>query len=54
MLRRIIRRAIRHAYLLGVETVVLPSMVDAVVATMADDYPEIAAHQNKAGAEIAD
>ena len=43
VLRRIIRRAIRHAYLLGVETVVLPSMVDAVVATMADDYPELAA-----------
>jgi alanyl-tRNA synthetase len=43
VLRRIIRRSIRHAYLLGVEAVVLPSMVDAVVATMADDYPELAA-----------
>jgi alanyl-tRNA synthetase len=43
VLRRIIRRSIRHAYLLGVEAVVLPSMVDAVVATMADDYPELVA-----------
>ncbi len=44
VLRRIIRRAIRHAYLLGVEAVVLPSMVDAVVETMAADYPAIQAN----------
>jgi alanyl-tRNA synthetase len=43
VLRRIIRRAIRHAYLLGVESVVLPTMVDAVVDTMASDYPELEA-----------
>ena len=43
MLRRIIRRAVRHAYLLGARDVVLPGMVDAVVATMGNAYPEIAA-----------
>ncbi len=41
VLRRILRRAVRHAYLLGVEKPVLPTMVDAVVATMGPDYPEI-------------
>ena len=41
VLRRIIRRAVRHAYLLGVEEVVTPALVDEVVAIMADDYPEL-------------
>jgi alanyl-tRNA synthetase len=41
VLRRIIRRAVRHAYLLGVEDVITPSLVDEVVAVMADDYPEL-------------
>jgi len=41
VLRRILRRAVRHAHLLGVEKPVLPTMVDAVVATMGTDYPEI-------------
>ena len=43
VLRRIIRRAITHAYLLGVEQVVFPAMIDEVVAVMGDDYPEIVA-----------
>jgi alanyl-tRNA synthetase len=41
VLRRIIRRAVRHAYLLGARDAVTPGMVDAVVATMGNAYPEI-------------
>jgi alanyl-tRNA synthetase len=41
VLRRIIRRAVRHAYLLGVEHVITPALVDEVVAIMGDDYPEL-------------
>jgi len=41
VLRRIIRRAVRHAYLLGVDDVVMGAMVDEVVRLMAADYPEI-------------
>ncbi len=41
VLRRIIRRAVRHAYRLGARDVVMPAMVDAVVATMSNAYPEI-------------
>ncbi len=43
VLRRIIRRAVRHAYLLGVETPVMPAMVDGVVEVMGEAYPELAA-----------
>ena len=45
VLRRIIRRAVTHAYLLGVDEVVFPQMVDRVVEIMGQDYPEIAAAQ---------
>ncbi len=46
VLRRIMRRAIRFAYLLGVEDIVTPTLVDAVVEIMAPDYPELSAsHQ---------
>src|ERR671910_27978 len=41
VLRRIIRRAIRFAYLLGVERPVLPAMVERTIDLMGDDYPEI-------------
>ncbi len=41
VLRRIMRRAIRFAYLLGVEQLVTPSLVDAVVEIMVADYPEL-------------
>lgn len=41
VLRRIMRRAVRHAYLLGVDEVVTPPLVDEVVAIMGDDYPEL-------------
>jgi len=42
VVRRIIRRAVRHAYLLGVEAPIMATMVDRVVALMAADYPELA------------
>jgi alanyl-tRNA synthetase len=42
VLRRIMRRAIRHARLLGHEQSVLPGLVDGCVELMADAYPEIA------------
>ena len=41
VLRRIIRRAVRHAFLLGVETNVMPALVDQVVEIMGPDYPEL-------------
>ena len=42
VLRRIIRRAVRHAYLLGVEVPVMGGMVDAVVEVMEEAYPDLA------------
>jgi alanyl-tRNA synthetase len=41
VLRRIIRRAIRFAYLLGVEKPVLPAMVERTIDLMGDAYPVI-------------
>jgi len=41
VLRRIIRRAVRHAYLLGCTEAVTPTLVDATVAVMGGAYPEI-------------
>ena len=41
VLRRIIRRAVRHAYLLGCSEAVTPTLVDATVAVMGGAYPEI-------------
>jgi len=46
VLRRILRRAVRHAYLLGVETPVMGGMVDAVVDVMGDDYPDLVANHD--------
>jgi len=41
VLRRIIRRAVRHAYLLGVENPVMGGMVDAVTELMGEAYPDL-------------
>ncbi len=41
VLRRIIRRAIRFAYLLGVERPVLPTMVEHTIDLMGDAYPVV-------------
>ena len=41
VLRRIIRRAVRHAWLLGIEDPIMPELVDAVVEIMGSDYPDL-------------
>ena len=41
VLRRIIRRAIRFAYLLGVERPVLPAMVERTIDLMGEAYPVV-------------
>ncbi|MGE3621944.1 MAG: alanine--tRNA ligase, partial [Acidimicrobiia bacterium] len=41
VLRRITRRAVRYAYLLGTEREVTPTLVGAVVEVMGDAYPEL-------------
>jgi alanyl-tRNA synthetase len=44
VLRRIIRRAVRHAYALGARDLVTPALVDATVAVMGSAYPELEKH----------
>jgi alanyl-tRNA synthetase len=46
VLRRIIRRAVRHAFGLGAEGAVLAAMVEAVVDVMGDAYPELRASKD--------
>ena len=41
VLRRIIRRAVRHAWLLGVEDIVTPALVDTAVEVMGEAYPDL-------------
>jgi alanyl-tRNA synthetase len=41
VLRRIIRRAVRHAFQLGVERLVTPTLVASTVDVMSDGYPEL-------------
>ena len=41
VLRRIIRRAVRHAFQLGVEKLVTPTLVDATVDTLGEAWPEL-------------
>ena len=41
VLRRIIRRAVRHAWLLGVEDQIMPGLLDSLVEIMGADYPEL-------------
>ena len=42
VLRRLIRRAVRQAYTLGVEKPVTPDLVASVVAVMGEAYPDLA------------
>jgi alanine--tRNA ligase len=44
VLRRIIRRAVRHAYRLGARQLVTPVLIDATVETMRGAYPELDTH----------
>ena len=41
VLRRIIRRAVRYAYLLGTDKLVMPSLVETAVAVMGNAYPDV-------------
>ncbi|MFI5054281.1 MAG: alanine--tRNA ligase, partial [Acidimicrobiia bacterium] len=41
VLRRIIRRAVRHAFLLGAEELVTPALVESTIEVMGSAYPEI-------------
>ena len=45
VLRRIIRRAVRHGYQLGVEDVFFYKLVPALIRVMGDAYPELEARQ---------
>ncbi len=42
VLRRIIRRAVRYAYLLGTENLVMPRLVDVAIDVMGNAYPDVA------------
>ncbi|MBM3827098.1 MAG: alanine--tRNA ligase [Actinobacteria bacterium] len=41
VLRRIIRRAVRHAFMLGTESSVMPTLVDTAVSVMGQAYPDV-------------
>jgi alanyl-tRNA synthetase len=41
VLRRIIRRAVRHAYLLGTEKLVMPGLVSTAIDVMGAAYPDL-------------
>jgi alanyl-tRNA synthetase len=46
VLRRLIRRAVRFAYLLGVQDTALPRLVTSCIDTMGDAYPDLAANRD--------
>ena len=42
VLRRLLRRTVRHAFLYGAEDLVMPRLVDATIDVMAESYPYLA------------
>jgi alanyl-tRNA synthetase len=46
VLRRVLRRAVRHAWQLGGEGLITPRLVDATVAALGGWYTELAAHRD--------
>ncbi len=47
VLRRILRRAIRHAYRLGTDKAILPQMVATAIGVMGDAYPDLREKQSR-------
>ncbi|MDQ3782643.1 MAG: alanine--tRNA ligase, partial [Actinomycetota bacterium] len=45
ILRRLLRRVVRHAYLLGGERMVMPTLIASTVALMGTAYPELVTKQ---------
>lgn len=45
VLRRLIRRAVRHGRLLGIEDAFVAKLVDVVIDVMGEPYPELAEHR---------
>ena len=46
VLRRIIRRAVRHAYLLGTEKLVMPTLVSTAIDVMEKAYPDLSKNRD--------
>jgi alanyl-tRNA synthetase len=46
VLRRILRRAVRHAFLLGADKLVLPPLVETAVEIMGEAYPDLRTNQD--------
>jgi alanyl-tRNA synthetase len=46
VLRRIIRRAVRHAYLLGTEKLVMPTLAETAISVMSGAYPDLLANKD--------
>ena len=46
VLRRLIRRTVRHAFLLGVDDVIMPPLVSSTVDVMGQAYPELATQED--------
>ncbi|MEI2706215.1 MAG: alanine--tRNA ligase [Ilumatobacteraceae bacterium] len=46
VLRRIIRRAVRYAYLLGTDRLVMPSLADTAITIMGNAYPDVAKNRD--------
>ena len=45
VLRRLLRRSVRRAFVHGTDELVMPRLVEATVAAMADAYPDLAAQE---------
>jgi alanyl-tRNA synthetase len=53
VLRRLIRRAVRHGHKLGIETSFLPTIAAAVIDLYAQPYPELGANRSRIMEELA-
>jgi alanyl-tRNA synthetase len=46
VLRRILRRAVRHAYLLGADKLVMPKLAETAIDVMGEAYPDVEANRD--------